>query len=151
MKFTPSGIFLEKWLSASKHSNQRSLKSPTSESHVDSCIGWVQSLWPRQATASDSRLEPTSSGARLWCNRSRWWKECQLSHWDPVCHRPHLSDRTLPRAVHLELSLDLQLRLCCATPSLSPHRIKPSAAPSASLHKPRPRSLLRHPTENYTV
>lgn len=73
-------------------------------------------------------------------------KECQLSHWDPVCHRPHLTHRTVGqthspvgqmwleelsgRAVHLELSLDIRLWLYCATPSMSPHRIKPSAAPS---------------------
>lgn len=65
-----------------------------------------------------------------WCNRAyRRERERQLSHWDPVCHRPHLTHTTLTRAVRGELSLDIWLWLYCATPSMSPHRIKPSAVP----------------------
>lgn len=45
--------------------------------------------------------------------------EHQLSHWDPVCHRPHLTHGTLPKAVLLELSLDGRIWSQRATPSKS--------------------------------
>lgn len=48
--------------------------------------------------------------------------EHRLSHWGPVCHRPHLTHGTLPKAVLLELSLDGRIWSQRATPSESAMR-----------------------------
>lgn len=56
--------------------------------------------WPRSRSSAEAVL--------LWTvmQPTELVTEHQLSHWDPVCHRPHLTRGTLPKAVLLELSLD---------------------------------------------
>lgn len=107
------------------------INKTTSQSHVDECIRCGQQR--RQATVSESLTRANLIWTMM--QPGSLVRERQLSHWDPVCHQPHLTHKTLPRAVHLELSLDIWLWLYCATPSMSPHRIKPAAAPSDILFK----------------
>lgn len=122
-----------------QHSDQCSLKWPHHRAT------WMTvSPWRRQATISSSRLRPTSSGPRLWCNRSRWWKSASWLTGSQIATNHIWLCRTLPSAVLLELSLDIRLWLRCATPSPRSHiGSNPQLRPPTFCSKPRPCSTER--------
>lgn len=99
---------------------------------MDGCIRRVRSARSRQATTSHSRPGPDLFWTTLMMQPLVLLaRECQLSHWDPVRQRPHLRPHASAQSCPSWDKFRYTAFGCAAPhPSLSPHRIKPSAAPS---------------------